>query len=228
MTPEEDQGGGGDAPEAGTIGEGCLQECPTTVAASEIEKSVAHSGAGEQSPAPSLGGLVIESDSGAQAEEGGPDAMTGDGEAAAVEREGVDLVVASAPLDKRRAAPPDADADNDEDEDEDEGQEEREEGARECFVGGLPPEATEEDLRSLFADLSPLSVRVNRRKKGSGDCKGYGFVVFPSAELAKRACERETTTVRNVFFFFFSKIASFTQARSRHCPRASRFRAGWR
>lgn len=62
----------------------------------------------------------------------------------------------------------------------------------ECFVGGLPPEATEGDLMSFFVDLDPLSARVSRRKRG-GDCKGYGFVVFPSAELAERACGRKTT-----------------------------------
>ena len=62
----------------------------------------------------------------------------------------------------------------------------------ECFVGGLPPEATEGELLSYFAYLNPLSARVSRRKRG-GDCKGYGFIVFASAELAERACGREMT-----------------------------------
>ena len=76
----------------------------------------------------------------------------------------------------------------------------------ECFVGGLAPDATEEELLSYFDDLHPISVRVNRRKR-SGDCKGYGFVVFPSAEQARRACEREIVTVR---LFSLSLSLSFS------------------
>lgn len=153
--------------------------------AGEVDENAARSRAVELSTALSLDGRTIDTNSGARAERSSLVATTEDEEAAAA-AEGVDELIngdASTPLEKQ-AKPPDDDEDKEEEE------------VCECFVGGLPPEATEEDLNSLFADLNPLSVRVNRRKKGSGDCKGYGFVVFPSAELAKRACERETTTVR--------------------------------
>lgn len=77
--------------------------------------------------------------------------------------------------------------------------------ACECFVAGLPPNTTDEDLFGYFSDLNPLSARVSRRKKGARECKGYGFVRFSSVADAERACERgggrSRTTVSTSFFF---------------------------
>lgn len=59
----------------------------------------------------------------------------------------------------------------------------------EVFVGGLPPDATDEGVESAFAAVGPvLSVRLNRRKK-TGECKGFGFIRYADQATAENACQ---------------------------------------
>eukprot|EP00884_Botryococcus_braunii_P002695 jgi/Botrbrau1/12426/Bobra.0229s0022.1 len=59
--------------------------------------------------------------------------------------------------------------------------------ANEVFVGGLPPCASDEEVKEAFAKVGQVvSVRLNRRKK-TGECKGFGFVKFADSEAAERA-----------------------------------------
>ena len=169
MEDDRGPGGGGEAPggeqEGGQIG---------VIEGKKVEAHAAPPAVEEELQAPSLDGRTLDTDSGARAEGSGL-AGTGDGEAAAV------LAASPSPLF----------VDNVDDSD----VKVKEHQVFECFVGGLPREATEGELLSYFADLNPLSARLSRRRRGD-NCKGYGFVVFPSAELAQRACGRERTTVR--------------------------------
>ena len=177
---EEDNGAGGDAPGT-SVGGGCGDELVVgrrigDAEGGEREKDDAPAAVDEQLQAPPLDGLVIDSDSAARAERASL-AAAGEGGAAAAANANVP---ASALVDKD-----DADVDRDADAE-----------ACECFVGGLPPDATEEQLLALFEDLNPLSARVNRRRRG-GECKGFGFVVFPSRLIAEEACKRrDIKTVR--------------------------------
>lgn len=57
------------------------------------------------------------------------------------------------------------------------------------FVGGLPPEATTEDLRACFAEYGPIAdavVMADRRSKRS---RGFGFVRFAGGTQGARATE---------------------------------------
>lgn len=66
----------------------------------------------------------------------------------------------------------------------------------EVFVGGLPPNASDEEVKEAFAEMGQvLSVRLNRRKK-TGECKGFGFIRYADAEAAERAIA-EITQARN-------------------------------
>lgn len=78
-------------------------------------------------------------------------------------------------------------------------------GAHEVFVGGLPPDANDEDVKQAFeAAGEVLSVRLNRRKK-TGECKGFGFIRFADPETAEKA----TIEVREVHAAPFSAIRMY-------------------
>jgi RNA recognition motif. (a.k.a. RRM, RBD, or RNP domain) len=69
---------------------------------------------------------------------------------------------------------------------------ESENAANEVFVGGLPPDATEEIVKEAFARIGTVvSVRLTRRKK-SQECKGFGFVRFECSADAERAINEIT------------------------------------
>jgi RNA recognition motif-containing protein len=55
------------------------------------------------------------------------------------------------------------------------------------YVYGIGPQATESDLYALFSHCGNiLRVNVIKNQK-TGQCKGYGFVVFEQYEEAYRA-----------------------------------------
>ncbi|KAJ4971704.1 hypothetical protein NE237_004803 [Protea cynaroides] len=59
----------------------------------------------------------------------------------------------------------------------------------EVYVGSIPHDATDEDLRSFFEPIGELTeVRV-MKGKDSGENKGYAFVTFRTKELASKAIE---------------------------------------
>lgn len=68
-------------------------------------------------------------------------------------------------------------------------EEKRKQDFVEVFVGGLPPDATDEGVEQAFAAVGEvLSVRLNRRKK-TGECKGFGFIRYADQPTAERACQ---------------------------------------
>lgn len=175
---EEDKGIGGDAPPGEQVGGGCGDELVVERKigddeGGECEKEDARLAVDEELQAPPLDGLVIDAGLAARAERA----------SLAAAEEGA----AAARADANDPFAPDKD-----DADVDKAADAK---ACECFVGGLPPDATEEQLLALFEDLNPLNARVNRRRRG-GECKGYGFVVFNSEETARKACKRDIKTVR--------------------------------
>ena len=178
---EDDKGTGGDEGGGGKKGVGGGDEL-VLESRIEREKDAAPPAVEGQLQAPPLNRVVVDSDLTARAEMAGLAVAEEGGAAAALASSAPNVETGDVD-----AEPADDDGDKD---DADE--------SCECFVGGLPPDATEEQLLAYFEDLSPVSARVNRRRRG-GECKGYGFVVFPSVEIARRACEREIKTV-SLFF----------------------------
>lgn len=64
------------------------------------------------------------------------------------------------------------------------------------YIGGLPPEASDQTLKELFGDISGLtSVRVVTGDDGS--CRGFGYVTFDNREAVYAARKRDGTTVGN-------------------------------
>ncbi|XP_010527560.1 PREDICTED: heterogeneous nuclear ribonucleoprotein R [Tarenaya hassleriana] len=60
----------------------------------------------------------------------------------------------------------------------------------EVYLGGIPTDASEEDLKGFCESVGEVTeVRIMREKE-SGDGKGYAFVTFRNKELATEAIER--------------------------------------
>ncbi|EFJ42790.1 hypothetical protein VOLCADRAFT_96996 [Volvox carteri f. nagariensis] len=62
-------------------------------------------------------------------------------------------------------------------------------GGYEVFIGGLPPDAREEDVRGGLSEMAQsevLSVRL-QMTRGTSICKGYGFATFADEAAAQRA-----------------------------------------
>ncbi|KAB1219732.1 Heterogeneous nuclear ribonucleoprotein Q [Morella rubra] len=59
----------------------------------------------------------------------------------------------------------------------------------EVFIGGLPRDAREEDLRDLCEPIGEiLEVRLMKDKE-TGDARGYAFIAFKTKEVAQKAIE---------------------------------------
>ncbi|KAG6667154.1 hypothetical protein CIPAW_01G081500 [Carya illinoinensis] len=59
----------------------------------------------------------------------------------------------------------------------------------EVFIGGLPRDAIEEDLRHLCEPIGEVvEVRLIKDKE-TGDAKGYAFIAFKTKEIAQKAIE---------------------------------------
>ncbi|KAJ0051860.1 hypothetical protein Pint_00657 [Pistacia integerrima] len=59
----------------------------------------------------------------------------------------------------------------------------------EVFIGGLPKDALEEDLRDMCEPIGEVFEVRLMKDKDSGESKGFAFVAFRSKELAKKAIE---------------------------------------
>ncbi|GLT76002.1 hypothetical protein SLA2020_476880 [Shorea laevis] len=59
----------------------------------------------------------------------------------------------------------------------------------EVFIGGLPKDAIEEDLRDLCEPLGEIFEIRLIKDRDSGENKGYAFVAFKSKEAAEKAIE---------------------------------------
>jgi RNA recognition motif-containing protein len=55
------------------------------------------------------------------------------------------------------------------------------------YVGNLPFDATEADLRSLFADFGPITSVAVVADRDTGRSRGFGFVELGDAALAGKA-----------------------------------------
>lgn len=58
------------------------------------------------------------------------------------------------------------------------------------YVGNLPFETAEEELRKLFEDFGQVSSVNILRDKFTGKSRGFGFVEMPVGEEAQKAIER--------------------------------------
>ncbi len=60
------------------------------------------------------------------------------------------------------------------------------------YIGGLPPEASDETLQRLFGDIAGLrSARVV--KGNGGSCRGFGYVTFDNRGDMSMARDRNGT-----------------------------------
>lgn len=88
----------------------------------------------------------------------------------------------------------------------------------EVFVGGLPPDATDEGVEAAFAAVGHvLSVRLNRRKK-TGECKGFGFIRFADQATAERACQEVREACGKPVGVHISRARSLEQALEEEAP----------
>ena len=55
------------------------------------------------------------------------------------------------------------------------------------YVGNLPFDTTEADLRSLFADFGPVTSAAVITDRDTGRSRGFGFVELGDGELADKA-----------------------------------------
>ncbi len=55
------------------------------------------------------------------------------------------------------------------------------------YVGNLPFDATEADLRSMFADFGPITSVAVITDRDTGRSRGFGFVELGDAGLARKA-----------------------------------------
>lgn len=60
---------------------------------------------------------------------------------------------------------------------------------KKLFVGGLPYETTDEDLKKIFSDAGTVDSATIIMDKYSGRSKGFGFVEMSSEEEAQKATE---------------------------------------
>ena len=58
------------------------------------------------------------------------------------------------------------------------------------YVGNLPYETTEEDLKDLFAEFGSVSNARVITDKYTGRSKGFGFVDMPNQEEAEEAVKQ--------------------------------------
>ncbi|KMZ64702.1 RNA-binding protein [Zostera marina] len=63
------------------------------------------------------------------------------------------------------------------------------------FIGGLAWETQKETLRVHFEKYGEILEAVIISDKITGRSKGYGFVTFKEAEVAKKACEDATPVI---------------------------------
>ncbi|KAF8379929.1 hypothetical protein HHK36_027394 [Tetracentron sinense] len=59
----------------------------------------------------------------------------------------------------------------------------------EIFIGGIPRDVTEEDLRDLCEPIGEASEIKLMKDKDTGESKGYAFVTFKMKEFAQKAIE---------------------------------------
>ncbi|XP_058086819.1 heterogeneous nuclear ribonucleoprotein Q-like isoform X2 [Magnolia sinica] len=59
----------------------------------------------------------------------------------------------------------------------------------EIFIGGVPRDATEEDLRGLCESFGDIAEIKLVKDKETGDNKGYAFISFKTKEVAQQAIE---------------------------------------
>ncbi|PIA34861.1 hypothetical protein AQUCO_03700259v1 [Aquilegia coerulea] len=59
----------------------------------------------------------------------------------------------------------------------------------EVFIGGVPKDVTEEDLRGLCEPVGEVTEVRLMKDKGTGESKGYAFITFKTKEFAQQAIE---------------------------------------
>jgi cold-inducible RNA-binding protein len=58
------------------------------------------------------------------------------------------------------------------------------------FVGNLPYDTTETDLREIFSPIGPLSTVIIPTDRGTGKPRGFAFVEFNDPAQAEEACRQ--------------------------------------
>ena len=91
---------------------------------------------------------------------------------------------------------------------------------KKLYVGNLSYNATEEDLRALFAEIGPVVSAVVITEQATGRSKGFGFVEMETPEAAQQAIEKLNNTM------FMQRSLTVSEARPQReqsSPRGDRF-----
>ncbi|KAJ6425573.1 hypothetical protein OIU84_026197 [Salix udensis] len=67
-------------------------------------------------------------------------------------------------------------------------------GSDEVYLGGIPPHASEEDLKEFCESIGAVTEVRIMKGKDSSESRGYAFVSFRSKELASKAIEELNNT----------------------------------
>ena len=63
------------------------------------------------------------------------------------------------------------------------------------YVGNLPRQATEDDLRQAFEEFGQIESVNIIKDKFSGESRGFGFIEMPSKTEAEKAIEKITAKI---------------------------------
>ena len=67
---------------------------------------------------------------------------------------------------------------------------------RKLFVGGLPKEATEEDVKSYFEQFGEVSKMTLKMDPITGNSKGFCFIVFAEPSALAQATKQPNHVIK--------------------------------
>jgi len=73
----------------------------------------------------------------------------------------------------------------------------QDEDERKLFVGGLPQDAKDPEIREYFGKYGEIDVITLKTDQNTGRSRGFAFVVFKSVEGVDAACAEPNHTVKN-------------------------------
>ena len=71
------------------------------------------------------------------------------------------------------------------------------EDERKLFVGGLPQDAKDPEIREYFSKYGEIDVITLKTDQNTGRSRGFAFVVFKSVEGVDAVCAEPNHTVKN-------------------------------
>lgn len=89
---------------------------------------------------------------------------------------------------------------------------------QQVFVGNLPQDITEDELKTFFSSFGTiLDVRINRtnQKSGAGRTPNYGFVTFDNPNVVKKILNQKVSCFNHVFHVILTSCLFLSQYTSK-------------